>query len=195
MIDLGRILAAASEVEAFCRAQDWRFCFIGGLAVQRWGMPRFTQDVDLTLLADWGNEPAVAGHLLKRFEARFPNPLEFAVQHRVILLRTSENIEIDCALGGLPFEERAVARASSWRPIPSVTLTTCSAEDLIVHKVFAGRDRDWADIETILARQFDRLDLPLIRQEVVELLALKDDSESIARLERLITKVSNRLTD
>ena len=42
------IFAAALEVQTFCRARIWRFCFIDGLTVQRWGEPRLTQDVDLT---------------------------------------------------------------------------------------------------------------------------------------------------
>lgn len=50
MIHLVGILAAAGELQRFCERQGWRFCLIGGVAVQRWGEPRFTQDVDLTLL-------------------------------------------------------------------------------------------------------------------------------------------------
>jgi len=26
----------AAEVQDFCRLQNWRFCFIGGIAVLRW---------------------------------------------------------------------------------------------------------------------------------------------------------------
>jgi len=54
------ILAAAAEVEAFCRLRNWPFCFIGGIAVQRWGMPRFTQDVDLTLFTASGQRPSLS---------------------------------------------------------------------------------------------------------------------------------------
>lgn len=46
-------------------------------------------------------------------------------------------------------EERCVARAS---------LLTCSAEDLVVLKAFAGRPRDWAGVETIVARRSAQLD-------------------------------------
>lgn len=48
MIHLPRVLAAAGEMQGFCQQQGWRSCFIGGVAVQRWGEPRLTQDVDLT---------------------------------------------------------------------------------------------------------------------------------------------------
>ncbi|HEV8037874.1 MAG TPA: hypothetical protein VGP62_03355 [Bryobacteraceae bacterium] len=47
MIDL---FEAARQLQVFCDQQGWRFCFIGGLAVQRWGEPRVTRDVDLTYL-------------------------------------------------------------------------------------------------------------------------------------------------
>ena len=37
MIHLPGVLAAAGEVQGFCQRQAWRFCFIGGVALQRWG--------------------------------------------------------------------------------------------------------------------------------------------------------------
>lgn len=44
------LLGAALEVSALCHRFGFRFCFIGGIAVQRWGNPRFTADVDLERL-------------------------------------------------------------------------------------------------------------------------------------------------
>ena len=38
------LFAAAQEMGEFCRQQGWKFCFIGGLAVLRWGEHRTTQD-------------------------------------------------------------------------------------------------------------------------------------------------------
>lgn len=39
MRDLFRL---ADEIQSFCRDRGWRFCFIGGIALQRWGEPRLT---------------------------------------------------------------------------------------------------------------------------------------------------------
>lgn len=39
------LLAAAAEVQHFLRGAGEQFCFIGGIALQRWGEPRFTRDV------------------------------------------------------------------------------------------------------------------------------------------------------
>ena len=182
------IFAAALEVQTFCRARNWRFCFIGGLTVQRWGEPRLTQDVDLTLLTGFGLEGPYVAALLEGFAGRRPDAGEFALRHRVLLVKSRGGIPIDIALGAMPFEERAVARATNFVIQPGVALLTCSAEDLIVFKAFAGRDRDWLDIEGIALRQRGRLDEPLIWDELRPLLELKEDTESTARLRSVLDR-------
>ena len=57
---MNAIFAAALDLQSFCDKHGWRCCFIGGLAVQRWGEPRMTRDADLTLLTGFGSEDA--GH-------------------------------------------------------------------------------------------------------------------------------------
>lgn len=78
-------------------------------------------------------------------------------------------------------------RASDYLIGEGHTLLTCSAEDLIVFKVFAGRPQDWLDVESILTRQGDQLDREQIREELDPLLALKEDLEASARLEALFS--------
>lgn len=193
MIELRGVLAAAVEVQRFCQAQGWPFCLIGGVAVQRWGEPRLTQDVDATVLAGFGREAPVADAFLGAFTARRDDARQFALQHRVLLLRTESGVDVDVALGALPFEERTIQRASAWSWGADTNLVTCSAEDLVVHKVFAGRDRDWGDVERILTRQHGKLNLAQIREELVPLLELKEEPEALARLERQIATVDRRL--
>ena len=50
------IYRAALALQAFCDERGWKACFIGGLAFQRWGEPRLTEDADLTLLTGFGGE-------------------------------------------------------------------------------------------------------------------------------------------
>jgi len=64
----------------------------------------------------------------------------------------------------------------------------CSAEDLIVFKAFAGRERDWLDIESIVLRQVEVLDPDTIWRELTPLLELKGDAEAEPRLRRLLTQ-------
>jgi len=96
---------------------------------------RLTQDVDLTLLTELGNEEDFVDSLLTVFLPRRTDCREFALSRRVLLIQTSQGVGVDAALGALPFEERTVGRASAWAWAPGQSLTTCSAEDLVVHKV------------------------------------------------------------
>src|SRR5262245_55357068 len=115
MKGLGDLLQAAVEVGRLCERLGYRFCFIGGLAVQRWGNPRFTADFDLTVITGFGGEEAYVDALLEALEPRRLDARKFALTHRVLLARTGDGVDVDIALGGLPFEERTVKRASPWK--------------------------------------------------------------------------------
>jgi|SRR6266404_5204278 len=80
---MNEVIRAAAELQSVCIAQDWRFCFIGGLALQRWGEPRETVDVDLTLLTGFGAEDRFIEILLQHFERRIPDAAQFARERRV----------------------------------------------------------------------------------------------------------------
>ncbi|MFP5380137.1 MAG: hypothetical protein ACLGHP_10405, partial [Vicinamibacteria bacterium] len=116
------VIRAAAELQAFCQAERWRFCFIGGLAVLRWGEPRETVDVDLTLLTGFLDEEAFVSRLLGRYDARIPDAAAFAAANRVLLLKSEAGVGLDIALGGLPFEARVVERATDFVFPPDVRL-------------------------------------------------------------------------
>ncbi len=193
MIHLPRVLAAAGEVQHFLQERRWPFCFIGGIAVQRWGEPRMTQDVDLTLLTGFGGEEQFVDLLLKELNPRRPDAREFALSRRVLLVRTRGGVDVDVALGAFPFEERSIRRASKWAWAEGQCLITCSGEDLVVHKVFAGRDLDWGDVERVLIRQHGKLELAQVRSELKPLLELKGETEAMDKFERMLAKVDRRL--
>ena len=185
------LFAAALELQQFLEARDWRFCFIGGLAVQRWGEPRLTLDVDCTLLTGFGQEERYVDALLAAFVGRVDHPRAFALAHRVLLLYGPARVPLDIALGAMPFEERCIERASAFDIGDRQSLITCSAEDLIVFKAFAGRDRDWLDIEGIVLRQREALQADIIWRELAPLLELKGDAEAGDRLRRVLAGTSD----
>ena len=182
MDDLIRI---AHEFEQFCRQRDWRFCFIGGLALQHWGRPRLTRDVDLCLLTGFGEEETFIDPLLSQYTARMENAREFALTHRVLLLATPDGIGLDVSLGGIPFEEQVVERASDAEYLPGLSLRICSAEDLVVLKAFADRLQDWADIDSVLRMRGDSLDWDYIQRELQTLCELKEAPEIPRKLQDL----------
>lgn len=180
------LFEAAREVCEFMSAQGWEYCIIGGLAVLHWGEPRTTLDVDLTVLAGWGEEESYVSAILERFESRIPDAHNFALTRRVLLIRASNGKDVDISLGGLPFEADMTRRATMLEFVPGLMLPCCTAEDLFVMKVFAGRPRDWIDAESIVARQV-RLDAGYIVEHLTELCELKGAPETVLRARRLLS--------
>lgn len=189
------LFEAAKEIHAFFRRKRWPFCIIGGIAVLRWGEQRATTDVDLTLLVELGRERELIDAILSRFRARGQDAREFALASRVVLCEASNGTEIDIALGSLPYERRAVARASSHRFGTRMNWITVSAEDLVIQKAFAGRDHDWLDVKGILRRQMPRLDWELITGELEHLLDLKEEWSSMERLQKMRRQVELELRE
>jgi hypothetical protein len=186
------LLDAALDVQRFCQTRRWRHCIIGALAVQRWGEPRLTQDVDITVLSGFGPEATFVDALLAQYRMRLPDARDFALRHRVLLLETVSGIPIDLSLGGVPFEERVIERASGWDVGAGEALMTCSAEDLVVLKAFAGRDKDWLDIAGVITRQGDALDASLVLSELRPLLDLTQDLQPLERLRALLERDQDR---
>jgi hypothetical protein len=178
------LIRAAYDLQTFCESEGWPFCIIGGLAVQRWGEPRETVDVGLTLLTGFGGEEPFIRRLLQQYDGRVDDSAEFARINRVLLLRAPSGVGIDIALGRPPFEEAVVSRSSLFSFPGGVRLRTCSAEDLIVLKAFASRPRDWIDVDGVIVRQTRRLDWSYIDRQLRPLAELKEAPEILSELDK-----------
>jgi hypothetical protein len=188
MVPVSSLNQAAHDVQKFCEAQGWSFCFIGGIANARWGEPRYTEDADISLLTGFGKEESFIEVLLSRFDPRRPDAGSFAIKSRVLLLRHANGVGLDIGLAAFPYEEATVQRATYCESADDFEgLRICSAEDFVIYKAFAGRDHDWGDIAGVLQRQ-RRLDLSIIRSELPWLLEIKDDGASLQRLETMFLK-------
>jgi len=182
---MNKLLEAAGEVCAFMAERNWKFCIIGGLAVQQWGEPRTTLDADFTLLTGWGNEDRYVREILDHFEVRTPGNFAFFVAQRIVLIRASNGVEIDIALGALPFEEAMIERAVTMEFARELSLPCCTAEDLIIMKAFAGRPRDWIDVESVVKRQA-HLDIDYVLGHARDFNELSNEPDLIGRVSRLL---------
>ena len=146
---MNAIAEAALELQTWMLSEDHKFCVIGGLAAIRWGQYRGTQDVDVSVLVQFGDERDFAETLLSCFDSRVADAAGFSEEART-------------------------------------TLTTISAEDLVVMKAFAGRDHDWGDVAGILRRQLSVLDHEGIITRLGLLCELTGRTEPAKRLQRMI---------
>ena len=175
----------AKRLQDFCIERDWRFCFIGGIAVNRWGETRVTRDIDLSVLTGFGGEEPVIDTLLSNYPARLTNAKQFALSKRVLLLNTPTGTGIDVSLAALPFEKSVIQRATPFAFAPGLELLTCSAEDLIVMKLFAFRALDIRDAEGVAIRNRARLDWSYIDEHLRPLVEVKEQPEILRELARL----------
>jgi hypothetical protein len=174
----------AWRLHAFFTARRIPYLIIGGIAVQRWGQPRLTRDVDVTVLLPPGQEEGVLRDIAAAFPPRLEDAVTFAVEHRVLPVSVPGGSEADVSLGLPGYEEQAVARAVPYDLGGGRTVRLCSAEDLIVHKALAGRPQDLLDIEGIVARQGKALDVEHIRRWLRELARAANDPDVATRFER-----------
>ena len=186
---MNALFKAGLEIQQLLKTLNWPFCFIGGLAVIRWGELRMTQDIDLCLLCGFGKEAKYAQVLLDNFQARIPDALTFALTNRVLLVSTSNGVAADISFSGLPFEEEMITRSSPFDFYPDCSLITCSAEDLVVLKAFADRAKDWMDVESIMLRQGKNLDMDYVLRQLSPLCDLKGAREIIERLKNMAGKL------
>jgi len=47
------IFQAAQEIQIYFEKKNWDFCFIGGVALQRWAIPRLTNKIFFPFEAIW----------------------------------------------------------------------------------------------------------------------------------------------
>lgn len=141
------------------------YMIIGGQAVLFHGHPRLTQDIDITLgveteaLADVMAACRQAGLSLS-----VNRPEEFVTQTHVLPLRDPESgLRVDLVFANTPYEHAAIRRARGGR-IGRATVRFASLEDLIIHKLVAGRPIDLDDVRTLLAKRGRTLDTRYVRR-------------------------------
>ncbi len=179
------LILAAERLQHCWDQAGTRFCFIGGLAVQRWGEPRLTNDVDATVWTEYGNEQPVIDELLKELFPRIEDAAGFARLNRVLLVQESQGVDVDISLAAFPFELDVIQRSSLQKYNNGVLLRICDPSDLIILKGFANRPRDWQDIRGVLIRSSRLLNWPRIDQELSMLADLKEEPEIVDQLVKL----------
>ncbi len=141
---------------------------IGGQAVLLYGEPRLTRDIDIAL----GITTEKLDQLLEIIEAIQLKPLvdphDFTLQTMVLPCEDPQNhIPVDFIFSFSPYERQAMDRVRLV-DMEGVNVKFASAEDLVIHKVFAGRARDMEDAKAVLIKN-PEMDLPYIRHWLDEL--------------------------
>lgn len=177
-------IKALADLHQFFVSEEIQYVVIGGIALQYWGEPRFTRDIDVTVLLTLNKEEEILKKILTVFSPRVSDALEFAIKNRICLVKNKEGYEIDISLGIPGYEEEVIKRSVNCEIDKECIIKICSAEDLIIHKAVAGRPQDIADIESIILRQGNKLDANYIRKWLQEFSNLLETNEVPDRFDK-----------
>lgn len=157
-----------SRVASSLRKHGIPYMIIGGHAVLLYGEPRLTRDIDITLgvNTDWLN---ILLKILQDISLRpLPEEIESFVRQTMVLpsLDEATGIRVDFIFSFTPYEIEAIKRARIV-DISGQKAFFASPEDVIIHKIFAGRPRDLEDVRAILLKN-PEIDIPYIQRWLKE---------------------------
>lgn len=132
------------------------YMVIGGQAVLLYGEPRLTRDIDITLGAGTEKLDEIKKIISEiGLKILVENDKEF-VKRTLVLPAIDEksSIRVDFIFSFSPYERQAIGRAKNIKLGRSL-IKFASLEDVVIHKIIAGRARDVEDIKAILLKNPD----------------------------------------
>ncbi len=141
------------------------YMIIGGQAVLLYGRPRLTRDIDITLGVDTDKFALIEGVCEKlKLKILVENPQDFAQNTKVLPTEApNSKVRVDFIFSFTPYEAQAIRNAKNVL-MDDYPVKFASCEDVIVHKMVAGRAIDEEDVKSILAKNKDAIDLGYIRK-------------------------------
>lgn len=129
------------------------YIIIGGHAVLIYGEPRFTKDIDITLSVDLSHIEKIKAIINKLKLKAIPKNVDVFTKKTMVLptIDTKTGFGIDFIFSNSYYEKTAIKRANI-KKIDGLKVNFASLEDLIIHKIISGREKDIEDIKTILLK-------------------------------------------
>lgn len=129
------------------------YMVIGGQAVLLYGEPRLTRDIDITLGVGVEELGRIEKIVHKAGLKVLVENIDEFVERTMVLPAMDEQsgIRVDLIFSFSPYERQAIARAKDTK-LGKAAVKFASLEDVVIHKVIAGRARDLEDIRSILLK-------------------------------------------
>jgi predicted nucleotidyltransferase len=135
------------------------YMVIGGQAVLLYGEPRLTRDIDITVgMGVDGLDKVKKTIQIIGLKSLIQREKEFVERNMVLpTIDKKSGIRVDFIFSFSPFERQAIERARDIKLGRSL-VRFASLEDVVIHKIIAGRARDLEDVKSILLKnpKYDR---------------------------------------
>jgi hypothetical protein len=165
--------------------KGYRYAIIGGIALSQWGIIRFTQDIDIKVLVPDVEYSTARKALMDAFPKSARAQLN---NHPLIVAVEVDGITVDFLLT-LPGYEVLIVERAVQRDFGGWLAWVCTAEDLIIQKVIAGRRKDWPDVEALLVEQRGKLDEAYIEDWLIQLAEALDEPDLLSEYQQLFNKI------
>lgn len=142
------LVALAQALEA----KQIPYMLIGGQAVLLYGEPRLTRDVDVTLGVNVDRLKDVLEMVYALgWKVLVEDVHKFVRKTLILPCQTDAGIRVDLIFSFSSYERQAIQRARRVT-LGNTQVAFASVEDLIIHKMVAGRPRDLEDVVSILRK-------------------------------------------
>lgn len=171
------------------------YMIIGGQAVLVYGRPRLTRDIDITLGIDT-NDFVLVEKACKKLNLRIlpEKPKEFAEQTNVLPAEDPKSrIRVDFIFSFTQYEAQAIKRAKKVL-MDDYRVKFASCEDVIIHKMIAGRAIDEEDVMSILAKNKISVDLKYIKKWLSEFSRISEYKQILERFNKLLKKFRDSMS-
>ena len=175
------ILAALRRAWMTLEPLDVPMAVMGGLGLSVWGHLRSTQDVDLLVTVEPSNLDAVLAHLFRADFRAKRRPALTRVDSQAIVQLLYEpphalcEVQVDLLLVGGRYQQAAIERRVSTKlPGLDLPIAVLSREDMVLHKLLAGRIIDRADAATLLRENRSHIDFDYLGKWIADLSLAKE---------------------
>lgn len=180
-----------SRIGANLNKRSLPYMIIGGQAVLLHGEPRLTRDIDITLGVNTDHLDELLSLVQELSLKSIPNDIESFVRQTMVLpaLDETTGIRVDFIFSFTPYEIEAIKRAVKV-VILDQEVNFASPEDLIIHKIFAGRPRDIEDVRTVILKN-PQIDIRYIRGWLKEFDTSADEKDFLKNFEGVLKEVES----
>ena len=163
------------------------YMVIGGQAVLIYGRPRLTRDIDVTVGID-ANDFVLVEKVCRKLKLKMlpEKPEDFAKETRVLPTEEPKSgIRVDFIFSFSEYERQAIKKAKRVN-IDNYAVKFASCEDVIIHKLVAGRAIDEEDVKSILIKNKNSIDLKYIRKWLLEFSKISEHKGILERFNSLL---------
>jgi len=166
------------------------YMIIGGQAVLLYGTPRLTRDIDITLGVDTDKFLLVKKVCKKLRLKLLPKKPENFVRDTKVLPTEEPILEIrvDFIFSFTTYEKQAMENIKKVL-INGYPVKFAACDDVIIHKMFAGRAIDLEDVKNILIKNKRKVNIKYIKKWLAKFSIIPEQKQILNEFNRLLKQI------